>query len=303
MTREAIIIVRDAGIAGMSDLLERIAQSGAPVLIQGEQGVGKEVLARSLHAVSQQPGDLVVVHCGALAAALLEGELFGNDSKRGVLASTGTVLLDEIGEMPLDVQDALIHALEIRQMHRDESEVPASFAARVIATSHHVLSDLVTSGALRAELLRLLNGITLELLPLRERRSEIVGLAHELLVEAVRETAFPTTRFTASALATLMHYDWPGNVRELRLVVSRAALLAGAAPIEPHHLMLDIRGSKVRAESVMPAPREDFLAIAREHHGNASAIARALQTSRSQVRRLASRFDVNLDQLRRALRE
>ncbi len=286
MTREAIITVRDAGVAGMSDLLERIAQSVAPVLIQGEAGVGKEVLARSLHAVSMQEGELVVVRCAGQSAALLESELFGRDGKPGVLQAGGTVVLDEVGDLPPSVQDALIRALEVR------------FAARVIATSRHVLSELVVAGTLRAELLRLLNGITLELLPLRERRSEIVGLAQELLVE---ETSFPTTRFTASALATLMQYDWPGNVRELRLVVSRATLLAGAAPIEPQHLLLDVR-PRLRNDLILPAPREDFLAVAREHHGNASAIARALHTSRSQVRRLASRFEVDLELLRRSLR-
>ncbi|MFN0249397.1 MAG: sigma 54-interacting transcriptional regulator [Kofleriaceae bacterium] len=299
MAREAIIIVRDPSVAGFSDLLERIAQSETPVLIHGEIGAGKEVLARSLHAVSQRPGELVVVNCAAKSASQLERELFGYESKAGVFESKGTVLLEEIGEMPREVQSQLLHALELREVRRVGSSAPAPFAARVMATSHHVF---VTSNPLRDELLRRLNGITLELLPLRERRNEIVGLAQELLVEAVRETAFPTTRFTASALTTLMQYDWPGNVRELRLVVSRAALLAGAAPIESHHLLLDTRGSKGRLDEVVPAA-PDFVAVAREHHGNASAIARALHTSRSQVRRLASRFEVDLDQLRRALRE
>lgn len=302
MTREAIIIVRDPGIAGMSDLLERIARSNAPVLIQGETGAGKEVLTRSLHAVSQRPGDLVVVHCMALSPSVLESELFGHDDKPGVFESSGTVLLDEIGEMPLDLQRRLLRALELRQLYRLESQVPVPFAARVIATSHQVLSELVTGGSLLGELLQQLNGITLELLPLRDRRSEIVNLAQELLVEAVRETAFPTTRFTASALTTLVQYDWPGNVRELRHVVSRAALLAGAAPIESNHLLLDTRNSKGRNEMIPVPANEDFRAVAREHHGNASAIARALHTSRSQVRRLASRYEVDLDQLRRAVR-
>jgi DNA-binding NtrC family response regulator len=299
MAREAIIIVRDPSVAGFSDLLERIAQSDAPVLIHGEIGAGKEVLARSLHAVSQRPGELIVVHCAALSASVLERELFGHDTKAGVFESKGTVLLDEIGEMPREVQSLLLHALEVREVCRVGSSARAPFAARVMATSHHAFD---TSDPLRDELLRRLNGITLELLPLRDRRNEIVGLAQELLVEAVRETAFPTTRFTASALTTLMQYDWPGNVRELRHVVSRAALLAGAAPIESHHLLLDTRGSKGRTDDVVPLAAPDFIAVAREHNGNASAIARALHTSRSQVRRLASRFEVDLDQLRRALR-
>ena len=288
MTREAMISVREPGVAGMSELLERVAQSSAAVLVHGEKGVGKEVLARSLHAVSRRHGELVVVRCAGSEPAALASELFGASDRVGALEGAGTVLLDEIGEMPREVQDRLARTVERHPV------------CRLISTSHRRVPELVELGALREDLARHLSAVTLELLPLRERRSEIEGLAQELLVEAVRGTEFATTRFTPAALATLAQYDWPGNVRELQLVVSRAALLAGTAPIESHHLLLD-RAVR-RIESFVPtAPRDEFLAVAREHHGNASAIARRLHTSRSQVRRLASRFEVDLDQLRRAL--
>ncbi len=312
----AAVVVRDPSVNGKTELLERIAKHSVSVLIRGETGTGKEVLARTLHLLSQRPGELVAINCAALTGTLLESDLFGHErgaftgalkTKPGLLevAGKGTVLLDEIGDLPLELQGKLLRALEARQVYRVGGVQPIDLHARVIAASHRSLPDLIARGEFREDLYFRLNGITLELVPLRERRAAIPILAHEFLAEIARESGQPA-HFTPAALAVLSSYDWPGNVRELRLVIARAALLAGDGTIDVHHVLLE-NARPTSSASTSSAPvatangdtRDGFLAVAREHQGNASAIARVLSTSRSHVRRLASRYGVDLEALRR----
>ncbi len=301
----AAVVIHDPSLRGKTEMLERIARNDVGVLLHGETGTGKEVLSRTLHALSQRPGELVAINCAALTGTLLESDLFGHErgaftgalkTKPGLfeVAGKGTVLLDEIGDLPLELQGKLLRALEARQVYRVGGVQPIELHARVIAASHRSLPELVARGGFREDLYYRLNGITLELVPLRSRRHAIPALASEL--------APPGTTFTPAAMAALTSHGWPGNVRELKLVVARAALLANASSIDVAHILLDAPRTSAPSEPTPAGDRvqqAEFVAIARDHRGNASAIARALSTSRSHVRRLASRFGIELEALRR----
>ncbi|HEY0253589.1 MAG TPA: sigma 54-interacting transcriptional regulator, partial [Kofleriaceae bacterium] len=234
----AAIVVRDPTVRGKTDLLDRIAHHEVGVLIHGETGTGKEVLAHTLHTLSERPGELVAINCAALTGTLLESDLFGHErgaftgalkTKPGLfeVAGKGTVLLDEIGDLPLELQGKLLRALEARQVYRVGGVQPIALHARVLSASHRSLPDMIARGTFREDLYFRLNGITLELVPLRERRDAIPTLANELLP--------PGSRLTPAAMAALIEYEWPGNVRELKLVLARAALLANTRSIDVSH--------------------------------------------------------------------
>jgi len=301
------LMVSDPTLAGKTDLLERIARASVNVIVQGETGTGKEVLAQTIHALSGRPGEIVAINCAALGGNLLESELFGHErgaftgavkTKPGLLeiAGNSTALLDEIGELPLDLQSKLLRALESRQVHRVGGTKPIEIHCRVIAATHRDLPAEIAAGRFRQDLYYRLHGITLAIPPLRARREMIGPLATRFLDEARPRCR---ARFTPTALVALGAHDWPGNVRELRRVIERAVLLAGDAPIDAAHLLL----APMAAPAPTAAPPESddrgrFLALARSCRGNTSAIARALETSRSQVKRLADRYGIDLDGLR-----
>ena len=277
--------VFDPSFTAKTEVLERIARSSINVLVRGETGTGKEVLARTVHDLSLRSGELLAINCASLTAPLLE--------KMFDVAGQGSILLDEVGELSLDLQSMLLRALEAPTFRIHGA---TELRARVIATSHRVMPELLARGRFREDLYFRLNGITLELVPLRDRRAQIPQLANEFLAEA----SSGSMQFTPAALEVLDQHDWPGNVRELRVVVVRAALLAESNIVDAHHVLVEPRATITDSASGIEAPRDGFVAVASEYRGNASAIARALSTSRSQVRRLAARFGVDLEQLRRS---
>jgi transcriptional regulator with PAS, ATPase and Fis domain len=230
-------------------VVERIACSSISVLIAGETGVGKGLLAKELHRKSPRVGGpFVALNCAEFTESLLEGELFGfekgaftgaDQAKAGLIetADGGTLLLDEVGELPLTTQAKLLRVLEDREVRRIGSLRPRHVDLRVVACTNRDLEAESEQGGFRRDLYFRLAGISLVIPPLRERTGEIEGLAREFLEQAAQSTGQRTAPVLASeALVALKRYPWPGNVRELRNVMERALLLSRDGVIGPEHL-------------------------------------------------------------------
>jgi DNA-binding NtrC family response regulator len=309
----AAIRIADPTPDGVPDVVSRIATSTVSVHISGETGAGKEVLARTIHDLSGRKGTFVAVNCATLSENLLESELFGHErgaftgaqaAKPGLLevAAGGTVLLDEIGDLPAALQGKLLRVLETRQVYRVGGVKPITLDARFLSATHRDLVEEVAEGRFRADLYFRVNGITLVIAPLRARRAAIAGLAQQLLAAAAGGKRPP--RFTAEAIAALTRHDWPGNVRELRTVVERALLMAVGDEIGAGDLLFDrVVGTRSddqrEAAPVDEAERARLAALAAEHGGNVTTMAQTLKTSRTQVRRLIQRHGIDLDQYRK----
>ncbi len=230
----------------------RVVKSSSALLILGETGVGKERLARSIHSESDRAaGPFITVNCAALPESLLESELFGHEegaftgairARRGYfeLAHRGTILLDEIGEMPLHLQVKLLRVLEDRSIRRVGSERPIEVDVRVIAATNRDLKKDVAANRFRADLYYRLAVVTLEVPPLRERREDIPELARGFLEKIRRQLGKPVTHIQPAAMEALIRHDWPGNVRELINVIERAVLLAPGSEIR----VSDFRGGE-----------------------------------------------------------
>jgi DNA-binding NtrC family response regulator len=268
-----------------------VARSDITVLLLGETGVGKGVVAEEIHAKSARAsGPFLPVHCGAIAESLLEGELFGyergaftgaNVARAGLLeaAQGGTLFLDEIGEVSPAVQVKLLRVLENREVMRLGGRRPIKVNVRFIAATNRDLESLAAAGKFREDLYFRLNGITIEIPPLRARKDEIGSLARRFAAEAGANV-----RFSADALRALEEHSWPGNVRELRHLVERGALLSGGGEIRPEHLAL-----KTRARADLDDAERDRIERTLEQvGGNQSRAAELLGISR---RTLLRRLD------------
>ena len=233
------------------ELIGRVAPSNISVLICGETGVGKELAADRIHRCSgsRSRGPFIRVNCAALTESLFESELFGHERgsftgavqpKQGLLeaAHTGTVFLDEVGELPLPMQPKLLRVLESREVTRVGGLKPKPIDVRFVAATNRDLRVEIQHGRFREDLFFRLTGAVVRLPPLRERISEIEPLVRSLLLAAAREHQRPVPHVTDSSWSLLREYTWPGNIRELKNVVECAFLLAGGGHIEPAHLPL-----------------------------------------------------------------
>jgi two-component system response regulator HydG len=231
------------------ELVTRVADSTLPVVILGETGAGKSQLARALHAESERASaPFVSVNCAAIPEPLLESELFGhvrgaftgaNTARAGLFveANGGTLFLDEIGDMHPVLQAKLLHAIENRKIRALGASRERDVDVRIVTATHRDLRKLVASGTFRGDLLYRLEGVTIEVPPLRQRREDIPLLAEHFLREAkARHPKGTVERFSAAASRVLLEYNWPGNVRELEHAVGRAFLLCRGREIEPSDL-------------------------------------------------------------------
>jgi DNA-binding NtrC family response regulator len=241
--------LRLGALQRLEPLIERIAAGVISVLIAGETGVGKEVLARTIHERSGRGrARLVAINCAALPETLLESELFGHEKgaftgatqpRAGLVetAEGGTLFLDEVGEMPLALQAKLLRVLDQREVTRLGSSTARPIDVRFIAATNRDLAGEIKAGRFRQDLYFRLNGITINIPPLRERVEEIEPLARSFITIAARQVQRATPpRLSRESLALLQRYTWPGNIRELRNVMERAVLLCSGDTIGPDHL-------------------------------------------------------------------
>ncbi len=248
-TGNLVIIGDSEGLKSAMSRLERAAKaSSSTVLIHGETGSGKELMARYLHERSARaPGPFVELNCSAIPEQLLESELYGHergaftDAKRfrkGLfeLADRGTLFLDEIGEMAPQLQAKLLRVLETRTFRRVGGAVDITVDVRVVAATHRDLTKLVAEGRFREDLYFRLNVVPVVVPPLRERTKDIAPLAEHFVARFCRELGRPTARLHPGALERLEAYRWPGNVRELRNIIERVVLLEADDEIRAEHL-------------------------------------------------------------------
>src|SRR5512138_316168 len=227
----------DPGMRQVFELVERVAGSDAAVTILGETGTGKELVARALHArSSRREGPFIPVNCSAIAESLIESELFGHEKgafsgaerlRKGAFeeADRGTIFLDEIGELPLDLQPKLLRVLELGEVKRVGASRPLQVNVRIVAATHRDLRAQVRAGKFREDLFYRLCVVPITVPPLRRRKGDVRALAESFLARAAPRGL--AVRFTDEALAKLEGYDWPGNVRQLKNVVQRALLFRG----------------------------------------------------------------------------
>jgi len=299
------MITQDSKMQPVLDLVARVGPSDANVLITGEPGSGKEVVARTLHAISSRATKpMVTVNAGGLAEGVFESELFGHvkgaftDAKmdrvgRFELADTGTLFLDEIANVPLNLQAKLLRVLEVGEMERVGSSKTKRVDVRVISATNANLGEEVQNSRFRQDLLFRLNTIEIHIPPLRERRGDIQPLANHFLATHARRYRKNVSGFDHNAVQAMHEHPWQGNVRELNHVVERAVLMTQGNCIRASDLALRAGGmSSPRLEEMSLEEVEEFLikkALAR-YGGNVSHAASALGLSRSALYRRLQRF-------------
>jgi transcriptional regulator with AAA-type ATPase domain len=281
-------------------LVREIAASAANVLILGETGVGKEILAATLHELSGRSGPMVRINCAALNETLLESELFGHEkgaftgaavAKPGLLESGahGTVFLDELGELPMTIQAKLLRAVEYREVLRIGAVRPVSIEVRFVAATNRDLAADVEAGRFRRDLFFRIDGISLMIPPLRERTHAIGSLALRFLEEACGRAGRPPGRLGADVLAALEAHDWPGNVRELKAVVERAVLLARGGDPAVRHLAFSRPAARAEAPAAPPPDRR----VADDERDDRARVVRALEECAGNQTRAAAALGIS----------
>jgi len=274
-------------------ILERIAPTDVTVLLEGETGTGKELAARAIHKYSHRAArPFVVVDCGAVAPNLIESELFGHEkgaftdavkSRQGAfeLADSGTIFLDEIGELSLDLQPKLLRALDQRETKRVGADKPVTVNVRVISATNRDLEKEVRAGRFREDLFYRLTVVRVALPPLRNRKEDIETLAGHLLAGISKEIGRKIAGLSAEAAAALTAYTWPGNVRELRNVLGRAAALSDSGSVDSKDLFLS-QGKKtttfdgLTGKTLEEIEKAAIAATLRSANGNKTEAAKML---------------------------
>ncbi len=275
-------------------LIEEVARAESPILIRGETGTGKELVAKAIHSRSQRCyGPFIPINCGAFTETLLEGELFGHETgaftgavraKKGRLemAHEGTLFLDEIGEIPLKMQVDLLRVLEQRTLHRigGNQEIPVDF--RLICATHRDLLREIERGNFRQDFYYRLNVIEIEVPPLRERDEDVPVLAQHFAERFRRETNKPILGIQQPALDLLSSYDWPGNVRELENAIERAVVLAKGRYLTRDDFAFLFKATPAQGipQSLKENEKQHIDRILKHCKGNITKAANVLEISR-----------------------
>jgi DNA-binding NtrC family response regulator len=302
-----------AGLVGGSEkmrkiyrLISKVAMQRHPVLITGESGTGKELVARAIHTHgSWRDQPFVPIDCGALPATLIESELFGHvkgaftgaaQSRQGLLAAagSGTVFLDEIGELPIELQSRLLRALQEHEIRPLGSNEPTRFEARIVAATNQNLEDAVKRGVFRRDLFFRLNVVSIKMPSLRERKEDIPALARHFLAHL--EDGDSLRQFADEVLGSLMAYDWPGNVRELQNCIQHAVTLGSGKFIELRDLPSTMLYRAVRRSSSRRDPANlEMLEL--------QAIRQALQSTGGDRIRAAKMLGIGKTTIYRKIKE
>ena len=310
------IIGNSAHIQDVMRMISRLKDTRTPVLISGESGTGKELVARAIHfrgSMAQTP--FVAVDCGSLVPTLMESELFGYEkgaftgatkSKAGLFqtANGGTIFLDEIGELPLEMQAKLLRVLQEKEVRPVGSNERETVDVRVIAATNRDLEAAYRTGTFRKDLYFRLNVVTVHLPPLRDRRSDVPVLVHHFLDRYAKGSQ---THVTPAAMKSLLQYDWPGNVRELENCIARAVTLGDGLTIDVADLPPAIRSEQAEVGSpratetsflsttaLAEMERVTILRVFEQAHGDKALAGKMLGISRATLYRKLKRYNIPL---------
>jgi two-component system, NtrC family, response regulator HydG len=303
------ILGKSAPMQRLFAMIESVAQSDAPVIITGQSGTGKEMVARAIHWASpRQDKPFIKVSCAALNENLLESELFGHVKGaytgadrsrvgRFEAAHGGSIFLDEIGDIPPATQVKLLRVLEEKEIERVGDHTPIPVDVRIITATNKNLEDLVARGAFREDLYFRIHVFPLAIPPLRERPEDIPVIIQHFVAQSNATSGKKIAGLSPEAIARLTSYTWPGNVRELRNAIEYALVLCPGGEIGAHHLPLKIAGSGdclPSAEPLQMRERDELVQALRQVGGNQSAAARQLGVSRVTVWKRMKKHHIDL---------
>jgi len=305
------LITRDPGMQRICRTIEKVAQTDATVLLLGESGTGKELLAQGVHDASKRKGRFVAINCAAIPENLLETELFGHEkgaftgaSKTTVgkieTANGGTLMLDEIGDLPMSLQAKLLRFLQERVIERVGGRQEISIDVRIVGATHQDLKKHIAEGRFREDLYYRLAEIVVDIPPLRERLGDAVLLAHGFLKRFATEQRRPTLGLSEDAIRAIEAHDWPGNVREMQNLIKRASIMADGERVTAEDLglrpsvsegardesSLDLRTVRERAE------RQAVVAALARANGSIVKAAELLGVSRPTLYDLMNRLQI-----------
>jgi DNA-binding NtrC family response regulator len=311
------LVGASAKMQEMFALLQQAGPSKACVLITGESGTGKELVARTIHALSpRRQGPFIAINCAALPETLIESELFGHEkgsftgaSERRAgcfeIAQHGTLLLDEIGEMPMQTQAKLLRILEDSKVRRLGGKAEFEVDVRLVASTNKAPEEAVRGGHLREDLYYRLNVFHIHLPPLRDRKEDIPAIAEALLAVLNRKHECRVAGISPAVMEAFQGHNWPGNVRELRNVLERAVILAGEGSVELKHLPAFLQGG---ATAALPAAPEDGDAVrfpvgTTVEEAEKGLILRTLEHTKNNKTRAAEILGISLKTLHNKLKE